>query len=49
MTQVRCLLIPRYWLLEKNRANIWKRVKLFMDSKYPVGDELFNKFVRNRR
>ena len=49
MTQVRCLLIPRYWLLEQNRANIWERVKLFMNSKYPTADELFQIFISNRR
>lgn len=48
-TPVRCFLIPRYWLTEHNRANIWERVKLFMDSKYPTKEQLFKQFVRNRR
>ncbi|XP_076668702.1 uncharacterized protein LOC143369112 isoform X2 [Andrena cerasifolii] len=48
-TPVRCFLIPRYWLAEHNRANIWERVKLFMDSKYPTKEQLFKQFVRNRR
>lgn len=48
-TPVRCFLIPRYWLNEHNRANIWERVKLFMDSKFPTKKELFKKFVENRR
>lgn len=49
VTAVRCLLIPRYWLLEHNRANIWARVKAFMTSKYPSRKKLFNKFVEDER
>ncbi|XP_077259067.1 uncharacterized protein LOC143895632 isoform X1 [Temnothorax americanus] len=48
-TPVRCFLIPRYWLFEHNRANIWGRVKLFMDSKYPTKKQLFNEFLLNRK
>ncbi|XP_071570054.1 uncharacterized protein [Temnothorax nylanderi] len=49
ITPVRCFLIPRYWLFEHNRANIWGRVKLFMDSKYPTKKQLFNEFLLNRK
>ncbi|XP_029159086.1 uncharacterized protein LOC114931267 [Nylanderia fulva] len=49
ITPVKCFLIPRYWLLEHNRANIWGRVKLFMDSKYPTKKQLFNEFLLNRK
>ncbi|CAL1684261.1 unnamed protein product [Lasius platythorax] len=49
ITPIRCFLIPRYWLLEHNRANIWGRVKLFMDSKYPTKKQLFNEFLLNRK
>ncbi|XP_078038553.1 uncharacterized protein LOC144470856 [Augochlora pura] len=46
---MRCFLVPRYFLNEHNRANIWEHVKLFMDSKYPTRKELFAKFVRDRK
>ncbi|XP_018340715.1 PREDICTED: uncharacterized protein LOC108747623 [Trachymyrmex septentrionalis] len=49
ITPVQCFLIPRYWLLEHNRANIWGRVKLFMDLKYPTKKQLFNEFLLNRK
>lgn len=49
ITPVRCLLVPRYWLLEHNRANIWERVKLFMESKYPCQEKLLKYYVTNRR
>ncbi|XP_032668375.1 uncharacterized protein LOC116842787 [Odontomachus brunneus] len=49
ITSMRCLLIPRYWLLEQNRANIWGRVKLFIDSKYPTKKQLFDRFIQNRK
>ncbi|XP_061934225.1 uncharacterized protein LOC107994723 isoform X2 [Apis cerana] len=48
-TPVRCCLIPRYWLKIHNRANIWERVKQFMDSKFPTKEQLFQNFVTNRR
>ncbi|XP_076277246.1 uncharacterized protein LOC143207530 isoform X2 [Lasioglossum baleicum] len=48
-TNVRCFLVPRYFLNEHNRANIWEHVKLFMDSKYPTRKELFDKFVLDRK
>ncbi|EGI62036.1 Uncharacterized protein C20orf152 [Acromyrmex echinatior] len=49
LTPVRCFLIPRYWLFEHNRANIWGRVKLFLDLKYPTKKQLFNEFLLNRK
>ncbi|XP_043469974.1 uncharacterized protein LOC122503478 [Leptopilina heterotoma] len=49
LTDVKCLLIPRYWLLKQNRANIWERVKLFLNSKYPNRDELLQKFASQRK
>ncbi|XP_033203949.2 uncharacterized protein LOC117164761 [Bombus vancouverensis nearcticus] len=48
-SSVRCFLVPRYWLRIHNRANIWERVKLFLDSKFPTEGQLFEKFVTNRR
>ncbi|CAK9796531.1 Cyclic nucleotide-binding domain-containing protein 2 [Anthophora plagiata] len=49
VTPVRCFLVPRYFLSVHNRANIWERVKLFMDSKFPTKEQLFKEFVNNRR
>ncbi|KAK1138104.1 hypothetical protein K0M31_002589 [Melipona bicolor] len=48
-SSVKCFLVPRYWLRIHNRANIWERVKLFMDSKFPTKEQLFEKFLTNRR
>ena len=45
---VKCLLIPRFWLTQHNRANIWDRVKIFMDSKYPSKDELLQKYISDK-
>lgn len=49
ITPMRCFLVPRYWLLEHNRANIWGRVMLFLDSKYPTKTQLFDEFKLNRK
>ncbi|XP_041764987.1 uncharacterized protein LOC121589852, partial [Anopheles merus] len=46
-TPVQCLLIPRYWLLEKpqNRGNIWNRVRCFLEQRQPSRDRLFRWFL----
>ncbi|XP_043491458.1 cAMP-dependent protein kinase regulatory subunit-like [Polistes fuscatus] len=49
VTPVRCFLIPRYWLMEHNQANIWHRVRLFMDSKFLSRKELFKEFINSRK
>ncbi|KAL2716304.1 cGMP-dependent protein kinase-like isoform X2 [Vespula squamosa] len=49
ITPVRCFLIPRYWLMKHNEANIWHRVRLFMDSKFLSREQLFKEFVKNRK
>ncbi|XP_015177482.1 PREDICTED: uncharacterized protein LOC107066930 [Polistes dominula] len=49
VTPVRCFLIPRYWLMERNQANIWHRVRLFMDSKFLNRKELFKEFIKSRK
>ncbi|XP_066591883.1 uncharacterized protein [Prorops nasuta] len=48
-THVRCFLIPRYWLMDNNRANIWGRVKTFLNEMYPNKKELYKEFVNNRK
>uniref|UniRef100_A0A182KGM9 Cyclic nucleotide-binding domain-containing protein n=1 Tax=Anopheles christyi TaxID=43041 RepID=A0A182KGM9_9DIPT len=46
-THVQCLLIPRYWLLEKpqNRGNIWNRIRIFLEQRQPSRDRLFRWFL----
>uniref|UniRef100_A0A182QNU0 Cyclic nucleotide-binding domain-containing protein n=1 Tax=Anopheles farauti TaxID=69004 RepID=A0A182QNU0_9DIPT len=46
-TAVECLLIPRYWLLEKpqNRGNIWNRVRIFLEQRQPSRERLFRWFL----
>ncbi|XP_031783439.1 cyclic nucleotide-binding domain-containing protein 2 [Nasonia vitripennis] len=48
ITPSRCLLIPRYWLTQHNRANIWERVKQFMNSVFPDNKQLLDKYVENK-
>ncbi|XP_014227685.2 uncharacterized protein LOC106652987 [Trichogramma pretiosum] len=48
-TPVKCLLIPNFWLTQHNRANIWDRVKSFLNSKYPSNKELLQKYVENKK
>ncbi|XP_044254399.1 uncharacterized protein LOC123004931 [Tribolium madens] len=35
ITQTECLLIPFYWLLERNEANIWNKIKQYLIFKIP--------------
>ncbi|XP_058063416.1 uncharacterized protein LOC131213398 [Anopheles bellator] len=46
-SRVHCLLIPRYWLLEKpqNRGNIWNRIRIFLEQRQPSRERLFRRFV----
>lgn len=46
-SRVQCLLIPRYWLLEKpqNRGNIWNRIRIFLEQRQPSRVRLFRWFL----
>lgn len=46
---VKCLLIPKYWILSKNKANIWNRIERFMMSKIPNTEAVFNLFIEQEK
>ncbi|KAF5284733.1 hypothetical protein FQR65_LT13435 [Abscondita terminalis] len=46
-TEVRCLLIPRYWLFQKNVGNIWNRIVQYLNSHIPSTKEVFEAFINN--
>lgn len=46
---VECLLIPRYWLYQHNRSNIWTRIQQYLDSRIPNTEQVFNEFLTQRR
>ncbi|XP_055852704.1 uncharacterized protein LOC129916637 [Episyrphus balteatus] len=50
-TTVQCLLIPRFWLLEKdqNPGNIWQRMRFYLDSTIPSRELLFQDFLATRK
>ncbi|XP_050099244.1 uncharacterized protein LOC126579736 [Anopheles aquasalis] len=50
-SRVQCLLIPRYWLLEKqqNRGNVWHRIRIFLEQRQPSRDRLFRHFLLELR
>lgn len=50
-TEVQCLLLPRYWLFQKeqNAGNIWSRTRMFLDANLPSREILFKEFLNNRR
>lgn len=50
-TTVQCLLIPRFWLLEKqqNPGNIWQRRRFYLDTTIPSRETLFKDFLSTRK
>lgn len=49
MNDVKCLLIPRYWLLAHNESNIWCRILQFLKRWIPTTDNVFNEYVAERQ
>lgn len=49
-TTVQCLMIPRFWLLEKNQnpGNIWQRRCFYLDCTIPSRELLFKDFISTR-
>lgn len=48
LSKVRCLIIPRYWLLRQNMDNIWTRIKLFLQNHMPSTEKVYMNFLRER-
>ncbi|XP_054269795.1 uncharacterized protein LOC128991092 isoform X3 [Macrosteles quadrilineatus] len=48
-TNVRVLRIPLYLLRQHNVANIWSRIRQFLESRMSSDQELFQKFLEARR
>ncbi|KAB0799839.1 hypothetical protein PPYR_07719 [Photinus pyralis] len=49
VTNVECLLIPRYWLMQRNIGNIWNRVKQYLNSHIPSANEVHQEFLKGRK
>lgn len=50
-TTVQCLMLPRFWLFEKeqNPGNIWQRRRFYLDCTIPSRQSLFKDFITTRR
>lgn len=48
---VQCLLIPRYWLFQKeqNIGNIWERNKIFLDLNIPSREKCFKQYRQTQK
>ncbi|KAI4471222.1 hypothetical protein MML48_1g07607 [Holotrichia oblita] len=46
---VECLLIPRYWLFQHNRGNLWTRIQQYLDSHIPSTEKVFQEFLNQRK
>lgn len=50
-TNVQCLLLPRYWLMDEdqNPGHVWQRRKFYIENCIPSREELFANFLKTRR
>lgn len=50
-TNVQCLQLPRYWLMEEdqNPGHIWQRRRFYLENCIPSREELFANFLKTRR
>lgn len=48
---VQCLLIPRYWLLQKrqNVNNVWSRIRIFIEKRQLSREQLFEWYLKELR
>lgn len=46
-----CLLIPRFWLMDKpqNRGNMWHRLRMWLDLSVPSRQKTFEDFLATNR
>lgn len=49
-TNVQCLQLPRFWLMEEdqNPGHIWQRRRFYLEQCIPSREELFNNFLKTR-
>ncbi|GLH08783.1 uncharacterized protein GBIM_13959 [Gryllus bimaculatus] len=49
LTPVECMLLPRYWLEQNNVANVWERVRLYLNRSIPDTRAVFRAWAAERR
>ncbi|XP_063923033.1 uncharacterized protein LOC135137340 [Zophobas morio] len=49
ISDTECLLIPFYWLLERNDANIWVRIKQFLTWKMPKTSVIIEQLLKEEK
>lgn len=48
ITETECLLIPFYWLLERNYANIWNKIRQFFIFKIPNTEDIVQNLKKEK-
>jgi hypothetical protein len=46
---VECLLCPYQWLVKNSKANIWQKIKHFLETYLPAKEQLFKEFLNHHR
>lgn len=47
--EVECLIIPRYWILQRNFGNVFTNIRTYLQKSIPTGKDLFKRLMSNRR
>lgn len=48
-TPVECMLIPRYWIYQKNIGNVWSKVAQYLNTHIPSTQKLFKAFLDEKK
>lgn len=43
------MLIPRYWIYQRNIGNVWSKVSQYLNSHIPSTEKLFQEFLAQRK
>lgn len=48
VNEVKCLLIPRFWLLAHNETNLWSIIPQFLKHRIPTTKDAFKRYVMEK-
>lgn len=47
-TEVLCLMIPYYLIIQKEGSQIWRRISMYLNRQLPTHQEIFKEFLNQR-
>lgn len=49
VSPVECMLIPTYWIYQRNIGNVWSKVAQYLNTHIPSTQELFKEFLAQKK